>query len=45
MNNRFVSGTDSFGKDIEGGCHVHLILASFFFFFFCIFCHSFLQKK
>ena len=27
---RFVSGTDSFGKDIEGGCHVHLILASFF---------------
>ena len=33
MNNRFVSGTDSFGKDIEGGCHVHLILASFFSFF------------
>lgn len=31
---RFVSGTDSFGKDTEGGCHVHLILASFFFFFF-----------
>lgn len=29
---RFVSGTDSFGKDTEGGCHVHLILASFFFF-------------
>lgn len=27
---RFVSGTDSFGKDTEGGCHVHLILASFF---------------
>ena len=27
---RFVSGTDSFGKDTEGGCHVHLILASIF---------------
>ena len=30
---RFVSDTDSFGKDTEGGCHVHLILASFFSFF------------
>lgn len=29
---RFVSDTDSFGKDTEGGCHVQLILASFFFF-------------
>ena len=29
---RFVSDTDSFGKDTEGGCHVQMILASFFFF-------------